>query len=128
MNRILFCLVLVAMAVLVAFKMRAQPSNPPASVTLAWTPSSSPGSNVAGYWIWQGLQSSNYVRTFFVTGSTSGSVTIPVDRGVTHYWNITALGSNAAAGLESPYDGEASTNLAAPPLAPTGLRILPLTP
>lgn len=103
----------------------AQPSNLPPVVNLGWTPSTSPAANVMGYWIWQGNASSNYSRVVFVPGWGSSQVTLTnLVRGTNYFWNITALGTNAAAGLESPYDGEVSTNFAAPPNSPTGLKII----
>lgn len=124
MNRFLFFLFLFIVVLLLVVTVRGQPTNPPPSVTLGWTPSASPASNVAGYWIWQGATSSNYTRLLFVPGWATSQVTLTnAARGITYFWNITALGTNASAGLESQYDGEVTTNFAAPPNPPTGLRI-----
>lgn len=125
MNRLLFYALLVVLAFLFVAALRAQPSNPPPVVTLAWTPSASPASNVMGYWLWQGTSSSNYARALFVPGAGTTNATLTnVLRGQTYFFNITALGTNAAAGLESGYNGEASANVAAPPNPATGLKII----
>ena len=102
----------------------AQPSNPPPAVTLGWNINPGAVTNVAGYWLWQGATSSNYTRALFVPGAASTTATLTnVVRGQTYFWNITALGTNSANGLESPYDGEVSTNIPAPPNPVTGLKI-----
>jgi hypothetical protein len=126
MNRLLFFLLLFVIAILFALAVRAQPSNPPPSVTLQWNPSQDPTpANVAGYWIWQGTAHSNYARSFFVPGRlTTNTVVTNIVRGQTYFWNISVLGTNGAAGLESDLDGEATTNVPAPPLPATGLRII----
>ena len=99
-------------------------SNPPPSVTLAWNIAAGAQTNTAGYWLWQGTASSNYARALFVPGYASTNATLTnVLRGSTYYWNITALGTNSANGLESPYDGEVSATIPTPPAAPTALKI-----
>lgn len=104
----------------------AQPSNPPPAIKLGWNPSPDPTpANVAGYWIWQGPSSSNYVRSVYVPGRLTTNVTLTnLSRGSTYFWNITVQGTNAAAGLESDFDGQATTNVPAPPLGATGLKIV----
>ena len=102
----------------------AQPTNPPASITLGWDSAPGARTNTMGYWLWQGTASSNYARALFVPGWNTTTATLTnLSRGLTYYWNITALGTNSAAGLESQYDGEVSTNIPAPPLSPWGLKI-----
>ena len=125
-NRILFVVLLVFLGAVLALALKAQPSNPPPSVTLGWNRSPDPfPTNVAGYWIWQGNAHSNYVRSVFVPGWGTTNVTLTnVLRGTNYFWNISVQGTNAAAGLESDLDGEATTNLPAPPLPATGLRII----
>lgn len=125
MNRLLFYALLVVLAFLFVAVLRAQPSNPPPVVTLAWTPSASPSTNVAGYWIWQGSSSSNYSRAVFVPGWATSQVALTnLARGSNYFWNITTLGTNAAAGLESQFDGEVSAAINVPPNPATGLKII----
>lgn len=117
-----FCLLFVFLIL----SLFAQPSNPPPAVPLGWTPSTSPAVNVAGYWLWQGTNSGAYARALFVPGAGSTNATLTnVLRGQTYFFNITALGTN---GLESPYNGEATTNVPAPPNPATGLKIISVSP
>ena len=115
---------LLVVLLLFSVLLNAQPSNPPPSITLAWNIAAGAQTNTAGYWLWQGAASSNYTRALFVPGyaSTNGTLSNVV-RGQTYYWNITALGTNSANGLESLYDGEVSATIPTPPAAPTGLKI-----
>ena len=127
MNRLLFLCLLIIVALLLVRSLRAQPSNPPPFVHLQWNPSPDPyPTNVSGYWIWQGNQSSNYTRLLFVPGwANTNAILTNLIRGTNYFWNASTQGTNAAAGLESPLDGEAFTNFAAPPLPVTSLRIIP---
>lgn len=112
---------LLFLMILTAF---AQPSNPLPSVTLGWTVNPGAVTNVAGYWLWQGTTTGNYTRSLFVPGAASTTATLTnVIRGQTYFWNITALGTNSANGLESGFDGEAFATIPSPPAAPTNLKI-----
>jgi hypothetical protein len=127
MNRILFILVLLVIALFLVVAVRAQSNSPPPSVTLGWTPRPGEAGNASGYWLWQGTNSGQYSRALFVPGwGTSQATLTNLNFGITYFWNITT--TNSATGKESGYDGEVSTNWVAPPLAPTALRILSLTP
>ena len=102
----------------------AQSLNPPPVITLGWTPAPGAATNTAGYWLWQGTNSGSYTRALFVPGAATSTATLTnVVRGQTYFWNITALGTNSAVGLESVFDGEATTTIPTPPAPPTSLRI-----
>lgn len=76
-------------------------TNPP-SVTLAWNPS--PANNIAGYRLYLGLSSLNYVTLLDVGATTNASLS-NLTPGTTYFFAVTAYDTN---GLESPFSGEIS--------------------
>jgi hypothetical protein len=75
---------------------------PPQSATLAWDPS--PGTNIAGYYLYYGGATGSYTNRFNA-GLTTGGVVSNLAAGRTYYFAATAYTS---AGLESDYSNEAA--------------------
>jgi hypothetical protein len=92
-----------------------QPTNPPATVMLAWDPSTS--ADVGSYNVYYGVASGNYTNKVNVT---STNATIMLARGATYYFACTAVSTN---GLESLFSNEISYRPAVPPIAPV-LRLV----
>ena len=91
------------------------PSNPPASVTLAWDPVAEAGS----YKVYYGVGSRNY--TNFVSVTNALQVTIqPLTRGTTYYFAATTVSTN---GLESDWSVEVSYKPGVAPQPPV-LRLV----
>ena len=71
------------------------------AVTLAWPPS--PSANVAGYKIYYGISSGNYMSAVPVSGATTTNVTIKgLISGVTYYFAATSCDSSGNQGIFSP--------------------------
>lgn len=89
---------------------------PPATVTLAWDASPSPG--IAKYTVYYGPSSGTYTNTV-ITGGTNTTLTVSnLTRGATYYFAATA----SDATLESDYSNEVSYRPPTPPVAPPNLR------
>jgi hypothetical protein len=72
-----------------------------ATVTLAWSPS--PSANVAGYKIYYGISSGNYISAVPVFGATTTNVTIKgLISGATYYFAATSCDSSGNQGVFSP--------------------------
>lgn len=115
------------LGLVVATTALAQPPMPPApkfgpttnlsSVTLAWD--ASPGTNAAGYAIYQGISSRSYTNR--LDAGTNLTLTVSnLVRGVTNYFTATAY---SATGLESDYSNEVAWKSDLPPIPPANLRI-----
>lgn len=119
MNRLLFLLLLLVIAVIFALTVRAQPSpSAPYAVTLAWD--KSPGTNViTNYAVYYGPASRTYTNTVNARTNLTATVTNLI-RGPVYYFSATAKDNN---GLESDYSTEVSNSLPTPPNRPANLRI-----
>ena len=97
------------------------------SVTLIWNPS--PGTNVAGYYVYYGGASRTYTNKSNV-GNTTNATVSGILEGPTYFFALTAYNSD---GLESDYSNELAYGIPAPPLglafdATNGSITLPFQP
>jgi Chitobiase/beta-hexosaminidase C-terminal domain/Fibronectin type III domain len=94
-----------------------------ADITLVWDPSPEP--DIAGYRVYSGPSSGNYIRTFWV-GNTAAASVSDLEAGRTYFFAVTA--SNTT-GLESTYSNEVSFaapgSTPAPTPTPTPIPSLP---
>lgn len=91
-----------------------------ASVTVAWD--RSPGTNVAGYNIYEGIASRSYTNKLNVGNSTNGTVSGLV-QGTNYFFAVTAYDTS---GLESDYSNELAYRVPAPKsnYLTVGVRVL----
>ena len=120
MNKLIFLLLLILIALAVVVAHCQSLTNPPPSVTLAW--GASPGTNViTNYAVWFGPAPATY--TNHVNAGTNLTVIVTnLSRGPRYYFSATATDN---AGLSSTNSHEVSTNLPVPPGAPFGLTFGP---
>lgn len=110
--------VLALLAVVVTAFAIGRTTAPPATVTLAWDASPSPG--IAKYTVYYGPSSGTYTNTA-ITGGTNTTLTVSnLVRGASYYFAATASDTNA---LESDYSNEVSYTPKTPPVAPPNLRV-----
>ena len=90
------------------------------SITLAWNPS--PANNIGGYRLYLGLSSGLYA-TWLDVGATTNATLANLTPGTTYFFAVTAYDTNQ---LESPFSGEISYMVPAPPnLARLQIRAVP---
>lgn len=103
----------------------AQPTNASTStIQLAWNPVTLVDTNTPTYTLYQGINSGNYYTNFNTT-NTVLSVSNLV-RGTTYYFVVSTV--DVLAGLTSPFSNEVSYSVVGIPVAPSGLRIIVITP
>jgi len=84
---------------------QSQITNPPAAASLVWTLSASP--SATNYNVYYGVASRTYTNEVSL-GNTTNAVIIPLVRGVTYYFAVTATGLSGTNTLESSFSNEVS--------------------
>ncbi len=111
MKKLYSALCLIALTVLIVF---GQSSGQNPHVTLAWTPSTSPG--IVGYYAYYGTNSQIYTQKQYTTNSNTITLTnLIYGYGVTYYFAATATDGS----IESDFSNEVfwyATNGVSPPV------------